>query len=184
MRSSNLVIVGREPTPRRRLDENKPEERRSLILAALEASGATIEHADAAEGSAALELAVTLGVVSASRLDFLRTAHALWRAAPSPEPSFASPETAEQAGLPHFLANPNPDPHPNPNTDPNPNPNPTSNPNPNPSPNQDGLVPNFFVRQPAAATEPWARPLGRTLTLSLSLSLTRTLTLALTVTLT
>ena len=116
MRSSNLVIVGREPTPRRRLDENKPEERRSLILAALEASGATIEHADAAEGSAALELAVTLGVVSASRLDFLRTAHALWRAAPSPEPSFASPETAEQAGLPHFLANPNPDPHPNPNT--------------------------------------------------------------------
>ena len=61
MRSSNLVIVGREPTPRRRLDENKPEERRSLILAALEASGATIEHADAAEGSAALELAVTRG---------------------------------------------------------------------------------------------------------------------------
>ena len=110
MRSSNLVIVGRDPTPRRRLDENKPEERRSLILAALEASGATIEHADPAEGSAALELAVTLGVVSASRLDFLRTAHALWRAAPSPEPSFASPETAEQAGLPHFLANTNPNP--------------------------------------------------------------------------
>ena len=86
-----LVIVGRDPTPRLRLDENKPEERRSLILAALEASSATtIEHADPAEGSAALELAVTLGIVSASRLDFLRTAHGLWRAAPSPEPSFAS----------------------------------------------------------------------------------------------
>ena len=85
MRTSKLVIVGRDPTPRRRLDENKPEERRSLILAALEASGAAIEHADAAEGLAALELAVTLGVVSAPRLDFLRTAHALWRAAPSPD---------------------------------------------------------------------------------------------------
>ena len=118
--SEQVVIVGRDPTPRQRLDENKPEERRSLILAALEASSATIEHADPSEGSAALELAVTLGVVSPSRLDFLRTAHGLWRAAPSPEPSFASPETAEQ----------------------------------------DGLVPNFFVRQPAAATELWARRLA------------------------
>ena len=97
--SQQVVIVGRDPTPRRRLDENKPEERRSLILAALEASAATIEHADPTEGSAALELAVTLGIVSAARVDFLRTAHGLWRAAPSPEPSFASPETAEQDGL-------------------------------------------------------------------------------------
>ena len=157
MRSSNLVIVGRDPTPRRRLDENKPEERRSLILVALEASGAAIEHADAAEGSAALELAVTLGVVSASRLDFLRTAHALWRAAPSPEPSFASPETAEQAGLPHFLANPNRNRNRNPNPNPTPNPTPTTDPHPHPNPSQDGLVPNFFVRQPAAASESWAR---------------------------
>ena len=49
--SQQVVIVGRDPTPRRRLDENKPEERRSLILAALEASAATIEHADPTEGS-------------------------------------------------------------------------------------------------------------------------------------
>ena len=47
--SQQVVIVGREPAPRRRLDENKPEERRSLILAALEASAATIEHADPTE---------------------------------------------------------------------------------------------------------------------------------------
>ena len=52
--SQQVVIVGRDPTPRRRLDENKPEERRSLILAALEASAATIEHANPTEGSAAL----------------------------------------------------------------------------------------------------------------------------------
>ena len=50
-------------------------------------------------GAAALELAVALGVISEARLDFLRTAHGLWRAAPAPEAEFTSAETVEKDGL-------------------------------------------------------------------------------------
>ena len=118
--SNQIVIVGRDPAPRQRLAENKPEERRALMLTALQAVSAAIERADPSEGAAALELAVALGVISEARLDFLRTAHGLWRAAPSPEAEFTSAETVEK----------------------------------------DGLVPTFFIHEPAATTDLWARRLA------------------------
>ena len=146
-----VIASARDPYPRERLEENKPEVRRALILAAL-ASAATDTAAGAvasvkagaavgaaappvpalpstaevlrvdtaSTGEAALAKCVELGVISASKLDFLRTAHSQWRAAPSPEDDFHSEETAER----------------------------------------DGLVPNFFVRAPQRRGAPWARRLA------------------------
>ena len=131
-----VVASANAPTPRVRLDENKPEERRALILAALRAAGASVDEAAGASprpsdvgvdakdaqvgGGAVLDRAVEVGAISASKLDFLQRAHFLWRAAPSPEPSFATMETEAQ----------------------------------------DGLIPNYFVRDAAAVSDPWARRLA------------------------
>ena len=139
-RSDLMMVIAsaRDPNPRKRLHENKPETRRALILAALaSAAGAAVGVAASpasqlspspvvlrvdttSTGEAALANCVALGVLSAAKLDFLRTAHSQWRAAPSPEDDFHSDETAER----------------------------------------DGLIPNFFVRAPQRRGAPWARRLA------------------------
>ena len=106
-----VVASARDPPARNRLDVNKPELRRKLVLSALEKGGAT-EVDRAASRPEALERAVELGVLTRAKLDFLLTAHAAWRAAPSPEDNFASTETNERDGLiPNFFprAIPKPD---------------------------------------------------------------------------
>ena len=89
-----VVATARAPAPRHRLAENQPERRRELILGRLCAAGAAVDLSEVQGDDAALERLVSLGCVSADKLDFLRSAHAAWRAAPSPESDFASTETA------------------------------------------------------------------------------------------
>ena len=99
-----VVATSRAPAPRHRLAENQPERRRELILGRLCAAGAAVDLSEVQGDDAVLERLVSLGCVSADKLDFLRSAHAAWRAAPSPESDFASTETAEGDGLvPNFF---------------------------------------------------------------------------------
>lgn len=103
-RSPVLVSSARDPAPRVRRGENRPEERRALVLERLRASGCKVVAVDDATGGAALERAVTLGVISASKLSFLRQCHAHFAADPSPDASFFSAETAEGDGVvPYFF---------------------------------------------------------------------------------
>ena len=105
-----LVVSGRCPTPHERRGENQPEKRHSLILARLkrtECRAGAIVTVDAAvpdPGSAALDRAVTAGVLSAARLDFFRHVYAHFRRDPHPDDSFFSDETADRAGIvPYFF---------------------------------------------------------------------------------
>ena len=92
-----VVASARDPHLRERLDVNQPELRRSLVLTALESGGATVERVE--PRPEALIRAVSAGVLTAEKLDFLRTAHAAWQAAAfegafEPEADFSSAETA------------------------------------------------------------------------------------------
>jgi acetoin utilization deacetylase AcuC-like enzyme len=94
-----LVTASRDPRPKERIYENKPETRRTQILTEIRSRNARIELADAANGPAAIDLYVKLGITTADKMDFLKTVHAAWKAAPCPEPSFQSSETAEKDGI-------------------------------------------------------------------------------------
>ena len=100
-----IIASARDPAPRERVHENKPELRRALILSACASTELPILRVDTAStGDAALSACVELGILSAAKLEFLRTAHASWRDAPSPEDDFASDETEANDGLiPNFF---------------------------------------------------------------------------------
>ena len=104
MPPSVLVVAEREPTPRRRMAENRPEERRALILERLTAAGCRVD-AVAPDGDAALTKCVALGVASFEKLDLIRGVHAHFRADAQPDASFFSPETANPCDglVPYFF---------------------------------------------------------------------------------
>ena len=115
-RMQTLVVAARDPTPRQRLGENRPEERRALILEKLRTISA-IELA--VPDYDALDRCEQLGIITAGKLDLLLSAHLNWHAE-GRDPSFASTETAD--GL--------------------------------------GVVPYFFVREPATIEDPLERRLA------------------------
>ena len=95
-----LVVAARDPMPRQRLGENRPEERRALILDRLR----TISSTElAAPDYDALTRCEDLGVITASKLDLLLSAHLTWHTE-GRDPSFASTETADGVGIvPYFF---------------------------------------------------------------------------------
>ena len=102
--SAAVVASSRDPKERARLGENRPEMRRRLIIAALKLIGARLVRSDPRDGTAALERAVDLGVITRAKLDFLRHAHAYWKADPNADSSFTSVETEDGEGLvPYFF---------------------------------------------------------------------------------
>ena len=112
---NQLIIVGAAPLTtdglRQRLDDNQPELRRLLIVRKLQATADAAVESAGTDADAVLPVCVELGLLSAEKLAFLQTAHAEWRAAPSPEPNFASPETMERDGLvPNFFVRSRPRP--------------------------------------------------------------------------
>ena len=65
-----LVTASRDPRPKERIYENKPETRRTQILTEIRSRNARIELADAANGPAAIDLYVKLGITTADRWTF------------------------------------------------------------------------------------------------------------------
>lgn len=104
MRSSVVVVSARDPIPRKRLGENKPEERRGLILERLRAAGCAIVEVPPAD-DAVLTSAVELGVISGTRLDVMRRMAAHFHADPHfRDAGFVSSDTADGTGVvPYFF---------------------------------------------------------------------------------
>ena len=104
MPPSVLVVAEREPTPRRRRGENRPEERRALILERLTAAGCRVD-AVAPDADAALAHCVALSVTTSSKLELIRGVHAHFRADAHADASFFSPETDRPADglVPYFF---------------------------------------------------------------------------------
>ena len=93
-----IVASSRDPKPRAREGENKPEERRLLILECLTSKGCKLERVHRGDGTS-LERAVRLGVTSAAKLELIRTVHAHFCADPDPEMCFFSHEVADERGI-------------------------------------------------------------------------------------
>lgn len=96
-----LLASARDPAPRERLGENRPEQRRSLILAHL---ALPARHTELVEPDPeALAHAERLGVVTREKLGLLLSAHQTWAAA-GRDSSFVSSETADGDGVvPYFF---------------------------------------------------------------------------------
>ena len=101
--AQTLVVSARDPAPRQRRGENRPEERRMLILTRLKSAGANIEQAPAGDDSILADL-LTLGVVSEAKLTLLRGIAHHVKNDPAPDNSFFSDDTAERDGIvPYFF---------------------------------------------------------------------------------
>ena len=109
---SHVVVVASatEPRPRERRGDNRPEQRRALILGRLHSVGCRIDWVRP-DGGAALRQAVgeegsyMFGrVLTAEKLDFFARLHTHFRSDPSPDAGFLSLETDELDGLvPYFF---------------------------------------------------------------------------------
>lgn len=99
-----IFTSAQDPTPRARLGENRPEERRSVILDRLRASSRAADIIAVEPNATALEKAKDLQCVTANKLSFLGSVHEAYRTDPSPDHSFASSETACGTGVvPYFF---------------------------------------------------------------------------------
>jgi len=101
---------------KQRLDVNQPELRNALVFSELAGAGAVrvvvpVRRNEKEGDDEALGEAVQLGVISAARVSFHQTVWQEWRAAPSPEASFASDETKDRSGVvPNFFVRSRPGP--------------------------------------------------------------------------
>lgn len=104
MPTTLILTSSQDPTPRVRLGENRPEERRRRILDRLSAASQTSDIIYVEPSDAALDKTAELSVVTASKLSFMRSVHTAYRADPTPDHSFASADTACGSGLvPYFF---------------------------------------------------------------------------------